>query len=129
MTENGTVDPLGCVCTACGEELEEDEPAIRVGSVRGPARTVCFCCCTPATSLAEASCDACARPLALDPDLKAYCSKRCKKAAANSRAHARRRVEKAARQCPCCGQSLGQRRSDAVFCSASCKQFNYRLAG
>lgn len=120
-------DPLGCACSCCGDELDEDEPAIRVRPVKGPAQVFCWNCCTPALDLTETECDGCARPLTLGPSLLPYCSRRCRKWAKDDRALARRHAVKARRRCAACEQSLGAARTDAIYCSAACRGFMHRL--
>jgi hypothetical protein len=50
-----------------------------------------------------------------------YCADPCRQASHNERRH----VERAAITCPC-GRTFTPRRSDAVYCSAACRQRAYR---
>jgi hypothetical protein len=71
------------------------------------------------------SCKGCGRQVhAHSHRVATYCTESCKRAAANQR----RRVESAARTCPC-GRSFTASRSDAVYCSNACRQRAYRQRG
>jgi hypothetical protein len=68
------------------------------------------------------SCKGCGRQVhAHSHRVATYCTEPCRRAVANQR----RRVESAARTCPC-GRSFTVSRSDAVYCSGACRQRAYR---
>ena len=125
---SNAVPDLACVCSSCTRELEPGEPVLKARPAKGQAFELhCLSCCTPwSSTLADAICYACSRPLLLEVGLGPYCSPRCRKRASNVRALEREHAEKTLRVCEACGGSLGLIRSDAVFCSRACTQWAYR---